>query len=230
MIKAIETEYNGYKFRSRLEARWAVFFDYLGISYEYEPEGFQMDDTTCYLPDFYIPEWDAYIEVKGNRPNVANELKKTVKFVNHSLNRVLILSDIPDGSEGLYWFPMIWFNSLTELVNSYWVGLNFNETGAYLITDFETSSKSDPLYDLQRDDFLKKHVNDLLQYKPNSKMNWTFWERDYSLFNVVEGIEPETATQREMMYEIDDSTKLVLCTAYRKARQARFEHGETPII
>ena len=123
MIKAIETEYNGYKFRSRLEARWAVFFDYLGISYEYEPEGFQMDDTTCYLPDFYIPEWDAYIEVKGNRPNVANELKKTVKFVNHSLNRVLILSDIPDGSEGLYWFPMIWFNSLTELVNSYWVGL-----------------------------------------------------------------------------------------------------------
>ena len=24
-IKAIETEYNGYKFRSRLEARWARF-------------------------------------------------------------------------------------------------------------------------------------------------------------------------------------------------------------
>ena len=30
-IKAIETIYNGYKFRSRLEARWAVFFDEAGI-------------------------------------------------------------------------------------------------------------------------------------------------------------------------------------------------------
>ena len=55
MIKAIETEYNGYKFRSRLEARWAVFFDALGVFYEYEPEGFQIDDSTYYLPDFYIP-------------------------------------------------------------------------------------------------------------------------------------------------------------------------------
>ena len=26
-IKAIETYYKGYRFRSRLEARWAVFFD-----------------------------------------------------------------------------------------------------------------------------------------------------------------------------------------------------------
>ena len=26
-IKPIETKYNGYRFRSRLEARWAVFFD-----------------------------------------------------------------------------------------------------------------------------------------------------------------------------------------------------------
>ena len=52
MIKAIETEYNGYKFRSRLEARWAVFFDALGVFYEYEPEGFQIDDSTYYLPDF----------------------------------------------------------------------------------------------------------------------------------------------------------------------------------
>ena len=40
-IKAIETVYNGYRFRSRLEARWAVFFDAMQIRYEYEPEGFR---------------------------------------------------------------------------------------------------------------------------------------------------------------------------------------------
>lgn len=63
-IKAIETVYNGYRFRSRLEARWAVFFDAAGIKYEYEPQGFVLSDGTCYLPDFYLPEFQTYAEVK----------------------------------------------------------------------------------------------------------------------------------------------------------------------
>lgn len=55
MIKAIETKYNGYRFRSRLEARWAVFFDTLGVKYEYEKEGYDLDGT-WYLPDFWLPD------------------------------------------------------------------------------------------------------------------------------------------------------------------------------
>ena len=35
-IKAKETYYDGYRFRSRLEARWAVFFNNIGLEYEYE--------------------------------------------------------------------------------------------------------------------------------------------------------------------------------------------------
>lgn len=31
-IKAIETEYDGHRFRSRLEARWAVFFNAVGLT------------------------------------------------------------------------------------------------------------------------------------------------------------------------------------------------------
>lgn len=54
MIKAIQTRYKGYNFRSRLEARWAVFFDALGIEWEYEPEGFELPDGTRYLPDFRV--------------------------------------------------------------------------------------------------------------------------------------------------------------------------------
>lgn len=53
-IKPIETVYNGYKFRSRLEARWAVFFDSLGIKYEYEPEGYRLPSGDKYLPDFKV--------------------------------------------------------------------------------------------------------------------------------------------------------------------------------
>ena len=57
VIKAIETEYDGHRFRSRIEARWAVFFNAIGLKYEYEIEGFQMGELR-YLPDFYIPSLD----------------------------------------------------------------------------------------------------------------------------------------------------------------------------
>jgi hypothetical protein len=53
-IKAIETQYKGYRFRSRLEARWAVFFDACGYNWEYEPEGFDLGNGVYYLPDFKI--------------------------------------------------------------------------------------------------------------------------------------------------------------------------------
>jgi hypothetical protein len=53
-IKAIQTKYNGYHFRSRLEARWAVFFDTLGIKYLYENEGYDLGELGWYLPDFEI--------------------------------------------------------------------------------------------------------------------------------------------------------------------------------
>lgn len=53
-IKAIQTKYKGYHFRSRLEARWAVFFDACGYTWEYEPEGFDLGDGVYYLPDFKV--------------------------------------------------------------------------------------------------------------------------------------------------------------------------------
>jgi hypothetical protein len=62
-IKAIETAYNGYLFRSRLEARWAVFFDAAGLLYQYEPQGFDLDGL-LYLPDFWFPELCCWVEIK----------------------------------------------------------------------------------------------------------------------------------------------------------------------
>lgn len=58
------TVYNGYNFRSRVEARWAVFFDEVGIRYYYEHQ----DYVICgrrYLPDFFLPDFDIHVEVKG---------------------------------------------------------------------------------------------------------------------------------------------------------------------
>jgi len=64
MIKAIETKYKGYRFRSRTEARWAVFFDAMGWEWEYEKEGYDIDGT-YYLPDFWLPKEKTFAEVKG---------------------------------------------------------------------------------------------------------------------------------------------------------------------
>ena len=68
MIKAIETKYKGYRFRSRLEARWAVFFETAGYEWVYEPEGFDLGGGDYYLPDFFVRSPYArrysYVEIK----------------------------------------------------------------------------------------------------------------------------------------------------------------------
>lgn len=77
-IAAIETRYAGCRFRSRLEARWAVFFNHLDIRWEYEPQGFVIQRPghadTPYLPDFLLPDCGTWVEVKGSE----QQLDKTM--------------------------------------------------------------------------------------------------------------------------------------------------------
>jgi hypothetical protein len=68
MIQAIETRYGGHLFRSRTEARWAVFFNAAKITFEYEAEGFVVDGRR-YLPDFWLPQAGMFFEVKGVEPS-----------------------------------------------------------------------------------------------------------------------------------------------------------------
>lgn len=100
-IKAIETNYAGCRFRSRLEARWAVFFDTLGIRWEYEPEGFETS-AGRYLPDFriHVPQvkdYDAthyhqWFEVK---PPHAPEDPRHEAFVQDSDAPLIVARDLP---------------------------------------------------------------------------------------------------------------------------------------
>jgi len=78
-IKAIETYYNGYRFRSRLEAEWAVFFDSIGVKWIYEPEGLHIGNL-LYLPDFYLPECKQFFEVKGIMSDL--DLNKIKSLIN----------------------------------------------------------------------------------------------------------------------------------------------------
>jgi len=97
MIKAIETNWKGYRFRSRLEARWAVFFEELGIKWEYEPEGFQTR-AGWYLPDFWLPEMGVWAEVKPDYASKIideNDMDKMMFLVFDSRQPLLILDGTP---------------------------------------------------------------------------------------------------------------------------------------
>jgi hypothetical protein len=106
-IKAIETVYKGHRFRSRLEARWAVFFDSLGIKYQYELEGFECDEGGRYLPDFYLPDSQTWVEVKGDAGALRKDWSRMADLLDFggvlphfadsagSLRGLLLLGDVP---------------------------------------------------------------------------------------------------------------------------------------
>lgn len=125
-MKVIETEYKGYRFRSRLEARWAVFFDACGVKWEYEPEGFDLGNGLYYLPDFLLHDvlirneykQDLWVEVKGRMTKEDSEKISAFVTDNYAepinlgtdaeplycgdyyiINPVIILSNIPDGDD-----------------------------------------------------------------------------------------------------------------------------------
>lgn len=113
-MDAIETRYAGCRFRSRLEARWAVTFDTLGISWDYEPQGVRVTDRLsfglepdrwAYLPDFWLPDQEVWAEVKGQLDDLA--LRRLLSAAAHLSSNgaggchdsggydVVILGDIP---------------------------------------------------------------------------------------------------------------------------------------
>ena len=87
--KPIEILYNGYRFRSRHEARFAVFFDILRIPYHYEIEGYNLDGMR-YIPDFWLPELDCWVEIKGWR-TTAEECEKAKRLAQATQKSVFML-------------------------------------------------------------------------------------------------------------------------------------------
>lgn len=92
-ISAITTEYGGFKFRSRMEARWAIFFDALCIPWEYEKEGYEIAGVR-YLPDFWLPTIKMFAEVK---PGVFDRAERNlaIQIENQTGFDVLMLCGQP---------------------------------------------------------------------------------------------------------------------------------------
>lgn len=115
-LKAIETVYRGVRYRSRIEARWAVAYTSLGVPFEYEKEGFDLSGVGLYLPDFWLPDQGCWVEIKGMKPS-DDEEKKCAALAEASGRAVILFPcTIPeiedeanlrcpsDGCDGAYIF------------------------------------------------------------------------------------------------------------------------------
>lgn len=207
MIKPIETFYNGYRFRSRLEARWAVFFDALGVQYEYEPEGFEMDSGERYLPDFYLSTEEMYVEVKPERRGAAEEIYKALQFVKRGgIERLLILPDIPFSDDcNIWWFPCFFYHPLRwEPVGEY-VFFGGHEGQPWIVTNFWLGRQ-------------KELRSPYLDY--TGKYSFTF----------ETAINSKTLENRyPCPFGVSESfDNDFIKNAFIKAKTARFEYGQTP--
>lgn len=63
-VRGRPTLYRAVGFRSMLEARWAVYFDVLGVVWIHEPQTFRLQNGRNYLPDYHLPVLNAHLEVK----------------------------------------------------------------------------------------------------------------------------------------------------------------------
>ena len=102
-MKIIETKFDGHRFRSRTEARWAVFFKAAGIAYEYEKEGIVLDGDP-YLPDFWLHDMELWLEVKGEKPT-SEEHSLCERLAAASGYGAMLAVGAPKPEKQMFWFP-----------------------------------------------------------------------------------------------------------------------------
>src|SRR5688572_21029021 len=97
MFRNMETEYGGTTYRSRTEARYAQMFDLASVEFQYEPEGFAFKEKgICYVPDFWMPEWNCFLEVKGDHIRLTRgewpEERCKCELLNEATGRDVLLA------------------------------------------------------------------------------------------------------------------------------------------
>jgi hypothetical protein len=82
-------KYKNILMRSTWEAAYAKWLDKQGIQWQYEPKTFDLGKTT-YTPDFYLPETDTYVEIKGRWRDDAKKKFKMFQKKYYSMNIILL--------------------------------------------------------------------------------------------------------------------------------------------
>jgi hypothetical protein len=197
---AIETEYKGYLFRSRLEARWAVFFDAIGIDWKYETEGYEVGEYR-YLPDFWLPAAKAWVEVKGDKDGLRKDIARMLVVLGtrtplpgfvEGRTGLILLHDVPDVAYDVTVLHP-YLSRASVALDRTWGYFAPTKSGA---SNFVADHYSSWLYAL-----FGKHTTGEIQSPASSAWSPEAWLLDTpGCFSNIRD-------------------------AYRAARQARFEHG-----
>ena len=225
-IKAIETQYKGYRFRSRLEARWAVFFDALGVEWVYEPEGYDLGEAGWYLPDFWLPRLDTWIEIKPYAPS-DNEIFKMWSLAQARIQKNVCKENFfLCGTPGL---PQIVMD-VTDRGN----GLIHPGSGYFALSVTGYAMEGKPLINFEcfaetgggaKLDIWPMYFHRVDYYPLPAKMTPVNVRGASQMTGVTmfHGFTSRMYNGSGISYD-----NLRLRTAYTAARSARFEHGETP--
>lgn len=242
-LKPIETVYNGYKFRSRLEARWAVFFDALGVKYEYEPEGFELPSGKRYLPDFRVKCWgtrgsieekpfDLYIEVKGEMSEADYEkirefaLYGKSPYYCHKYNCNCLVEPSPSSDYDDHLSRWICPCGMA-------IGLNKDKAPRYHGCIYDNNINIPTVFNLIFEGEIIDNPVLIVGNIPNQGETAYWTDNVYCNYNLIDGdwfgAYPAASNGKFFLWG-DDSNYIwneeEVERAYDKARQARFEHGE----
>ncbi len=122
-ITPLETKYRGVKFRSRLEARWAVFFNEIGLAWQYEPDAFPIskEPPSAYLPDFFLPDLNLFWEVKPEAGNTrVYSLHKVKAFFYTQQQNIVVVEGLHSLARCYFFFrvPVIDVQRVTRIVHT----------------------------------------------------------------------------------------------------------------
>lgn len=85
MITPIPTVYKHTKFASRLDARWAVFFEKIGFQWHYLLSSTEANPAAAYSPKFWLADQQVYVDVRFQEPP-QNLRKRMARYArNHAL-------------------------------------------------------------------------------------------------------------------------------------------------
>lgn len=122
--------------RSKTEARWAVYFDQLGIKWNYEPEPFDFGEGIFYLPDFYLPEFKTYAEVKPDS-FMPCETDKVIRLVERTGKDCICLIDMPAAMA----YPVVSANMIEAVRGATEIGMNWPHGCVHVGTRYKNEGR-----------------------------------------------------------------------------------------
>ena len=125
-MNAIETWYNGTLYKSRLEAKWAVFMTLIGVKFQYEPEGYALSDGVWYLPDFWLPDMECWIEIKGQIPTEEEQRKMELLVEDSQKNGYIFYGELPNYAFDYMWESDSAYVWKPEWIKEYGIGICFD--------------------------------------------------------------------------------------------------------